>query len=462
MRALPVDLKTKSPLYGTIAILLVLMIIVAVESLIGLATIILSPVLTTALVIGPFLLLAFFCRAEFSYFAFVFLLPFWDISLYQAGWIDVRPADLAVITMVMTYIINLVVRKEPYLDGTALGLPIALFAFWAVASILWGSPFTAGVPLVHFVYGLAIYFMTVNILRDSKSLKGAMTAWVLAGVISALIAIYQFTIAPIETFTKFGQIRTSAFFMGGNRLANFLTVCILVSFGRTLVAKSRFQRVMFVTAISVMLAGLLSTLSRAAVVGLVAGSVFFAYYSKSLRKPLLLSLLIFLTIAFAITQGKLVELFFERFTLIFSGLSEVSARRVTSWRDAYEIFLMSPLTGAGFGSFAKIIEEGGTQLSLLRVHNVYLAVLSELGLIGFSLFLGLLTAIFFFVKKTLALVKKDYYSYQLSLAAASGLIAYLVCTLTQAIYVQERGMWAFIGLSMATLIICRNQVAPKT
>ena len=458
MRALPVDLKTKGPVYGTIAVLLVLMIIVAVESLIGLATIIFPPVLTTGLVIGLFLLLIFLCRAEFSYFAFVFLLPFWDISICQVGWIDVRPADLAVVTMVVVYLINLVLHKEFHFEGTTLGLPILLFALWAVASVLWGSPSAAAVPLVHFTYGLAIYFMTVNIIRDQESLRAATTVWILAGTIAALIALYQFTAFPTTGFTKFGQVRTGAFFVSHNRLANFLAICILICFGRTLTAGNGVARAVYIAAIGVMFTGLLTTLSRASMLGLVAGSIFFAFYAKSLRKPLFLSLITVLITAFAITKGEVVKLYIERFSLVFSALSEVSPKRVTSWQDAYQTFLMSPLVGVGFGNFTKIIAEIGTELSLLRVHNVYLAVLSELGLIGLLFFLAIMAAIFFYIRKTLKLVRKKDYSYWLCLAATGGLICYFVCTLTQAIYVQERGMWSFIGLSMATLIVSRKQV----
>ena len=297
MRALIADFKTKMPGYGTIAGLLLVMIIVAVESLIGLATIIFSPLLTTALVIGPFLLLAFLCRAEFSYFAFVFLLPFWDISLYQVGWIDVRPADLAVVTMVIVYLKNFALHKEFHFQGTALALPIAIFAFWAVASIFWGSPSAAAVPLVHFAYGLAIYFMTVNIIRDQESLKAATTVWILAGIIAALVALYQFSAFSVTSFSKFGQVRTGAFFVSHNRLANFLAVCVLMCFGRVLTVESRVASVTLVIAIGVMLTGLLTTLSRASVLGLAAGSIFFAFHAKRLRKPLFISLIALLIIA---------------------------------------------------------------------------------------------------------------------------------------------------------------------
>jgi uncharacterized membrane protein len=437
---------------------LVFPMVLVFELLIGVACIVFPPFLMPGVIVGLFVFIVFFQKPEYSYYFFVFLLPFWDISLIQMGWIDVRPADLGVIAMVLTFSLNLVLRKDVHFQPTALGIPIVAFSFWAFASIAWGSFSAAAVPLVHFAYGLAIYFMTVNIVSDIKALRGATAVWIIAGVISAMIACYEFTLAPTESFTRFGQIRSSAFFVGKNRLGNFLMICILLTLGRTIIAKSNTRRYLFITAMGIMFTGLLTTLSRTAFAGLALGVVYFSYHSKRLRKPLVVSLVAFVTVALVISKGQVIFLFFERFFSIFGGLSEISAKRVASWKDALDMFFLSPIVGIGFGEYTKVIAATAKELSLLKVHNVYLAVLSELGLVGFMIFSAMLASIFLFVKKTMKIVKQDYRCYQISLAATGGLIAYLLCTLSQAIYVQERGTWAFLGLSMAGLMACRQRV----
>jgi O-antigen ligase len=244
-------------------------------------------------------------------------------------------------------------------------------------------------------------------------------------------------------------------------LGNFLAICILLSLGRVSIARTVSHRFILIAAMGVMLTGLFTTLSRTAFAGLAAGTVYFAIYSKRLRKPLAFSLLAFVAIALVVTKGNVIVLFFERFFSIFEGLAEVSAKRVASWRDALELFFMSPVIGMGFGEYSRIIEAASPELFLLKVHNVYLAVLSELGMVGFLIFMGMLVSIFAFAKQTLRLVKENDRCYQLCLAASGGLITYLVCTLSQAIYVQERGMWSFIGLSMAIFVISRKEVSSQ-
>lgn len=73
-------------------------------------------------------------------------------------------------------------------------------------------------------------------------------------------------------------------------------------------SENTLNRSILIGAIGVMFTGLLTTLSRASVISLAAGSAFFALKSEKLRKPLFLSLIIFLLIDFIITKGSIINL----------------------------------------------------------------------------------------------------------------------------------------------------------
>lgn len=66
----------------------------------------------------------------------------------------------------------------------------------------------------------------------------------------------------------------------------------------------------------------------------------------------------------------------------------VLSRREVIWSTAWEAIQARPLTGAGFGVTSEaILEEAG--LGVVHLHNVYLSVLLEIGLIGLAVFIGL-------------------------------------------------------------------------
>lgn len=63
--------------------------------------------------------------------------------------------------------------------------------------------------------------------------------------------------------------------------------------------------------------------------------------------------------------------------------------RIQMWKYAWKMFLDKPLFGYGWGSFQHQAQFLGVSSTLLNVHNVYLQLLAENGIIGFLIFLCL-------------------------------------------------------------------------
>lgn len=67
--------------------------------------------------------------------------------------------------------------------------------------------------------------------------------------------------------------------------------------------------------------------------------------------------------------------------------SDVSSGRILLWLKAMSLFQEKPLLGWGFGYFSHLVVIRNTAMN---VHNTYLQVLCETGIIGFILFIGML------------------------------------------------------------------------
>jgi len=439
------------------SLLFAVLAVLSLEILIGLANVVLPPLVYLCAVLIPFVLLVCAVKPEVCYYGFILVLPFWDLSLYRAGFIDIRPADLMLICLLFMLFVGISRNRNIRIEGTVLAVPIVLLGMWLTLSLWWGSISFGVTLLTHFCYGIAVYFVTVNVIKSEPLARSAINVWIMSGLLAGLIGCIEFCNAPLATFERIGQIRSAAFFGSENMLGNFLSVCILLTFGRVVAERNPWKKLMLIVFVGIMLGGLLSTFSRTAFTGLICGCIFFAAFCREARKPML-SFLIFLGLVLFLTRGDLLKLFFERYLVTFSqGVGEVSPRRVASWKEAWRLFVSSPLIGVGYGNYTQIVGEAGNK-ALRHIHGVHMAVLAELGLVGFFLFLHMIIRLALYVKKTLGFIKKTPSLFQLSLAVVSGLIVYLVCSFTQAIYLHNRNMWAFIGLAMAVMVNCKGAV----
>ncbi len=59
--------------------------------------------------------------------------------------------------------------------------------------------------------------------------------------------------------------------------------------------------------------------------------------------------------------------------------------RVALWRDAYAVFLSHPILGSGGGTLPTLLSSAA--------HETFLSILAETGLIGFTLFAGILVVV---------------------------------------------------------------------
>ena len=88
---------------------------------------------------------------------------------------------------------------------------------------------------------------------------------------------------------------------------------------------------------------------------------------------------------------------------------DVTNGRLRMWILAWDAFQKRPLLGNGWNWF-----KYNAQLNMLNstnhVHNIYIQLLCEIGIIGTALFIG---CMFFYLKRTIALCKLDYISGQI-------------------------------------------------
>jgi|LFRM01.1.fsa_nt_gb O-antigen ligase len=103
---------------------------------------------------------------------------------------------------------------------------------------------------------------------------------------------------------------------------------------------------------------------------------------------LVLVLLIFVVVIF---KDYLAEIpLFSRITLSIEGLllgEDITTGRTDLYAHAWSLFLDNPMFGIGWGNFRLSVIGNVTILTEMEVHNIYLQMLCEMGIIGFVLFI---------------------------------------------------------------------------
>ncbi|MEZ4485632.1 MAG: O-antigen ligase family protein [Syntrophotaleaceae bacterium] len=133
------------------------------------------------------------------------------------------------------------------------------------------------------------------------------------------------------------------------------------------------------------------TASRTSFVAMIVGSFFlFAGISRlSLLNKISACVVVLISTVLAI---KLVPSYsWDRLLTIGSQISAGDlGSRVNIWRGGIETFSQHPLIGTGIGTFRASVETYfGNQVS---PHNLFLAIMVDMGLVGLFLFLGIMAA----------------------------------------------------------------------
>jgi len=146
----------------------------------------------------------------------------------------------------------------------------------------------------------------------------------------------------------------------------------------------------------VMAACLIMTLSRGGILGFAASTLFFAWLTRerrSLRKkaPLLALLAAVIFAVVVLASWDILEQRFEELQ------KERQISRLTVWKDSLGLIRDYPVVGSGLGSFEKLYMGYQTKMPELffdHAHNDYLELLTDTGLIGALLAMGM-TLVFF-------------------------------------------------------------------
>lgn len=349
---------------------------------------------------------------------FIFLLPFERIPTLDILGFTLRLNHVVLgVTLVLFLIESLVARRR-----------------WRVNPFVWillllqGAMFVSLLGAEHqlrgvVVTGLTIFtmffvFLIPQLVSSVEQSRQLIRVLLITTTISLVFAGFQFIgdLAGLSTdltgldpgYTKkiFGFPRPQAFGTEPLYFGNFLLLPLSVSFAFLLSPQRWIRRDLLIALLIAGVAVLALTLSRGAILGFVVSllTVLFLLGRGLLKPKRLVSLVGSAVVAalialgvFGFLGGNASERFFSHLTIQDFGQGESTAGRLLTWREAWELWQTSPVIGIGPGNFGPAILKYPTDPPATGwpiVNNEYIEILAEMGLVGLTVFVFLIAALF--------------------------------------------------------------------
>jgi len=321
-------------------------------------------------------------------------------------------------------------RRLTVVNLSSISLFIIFFGLFSLASFTWSVSFYAS-SLSLGVWGtfFTVYFLTLALVRSQGWMKILVIGVVSSGFLAALYSVLQFYGVELPIWRQIqGRMRIFSTFGNPNYLADYLAATLPLGVLLFFIQK-RVWKLLWLVVISILYVSLLLTYTRGAWASLFFSSIFVLVLLYSYRRDFFkknkLSFALLLLVIFAITLVYSIPGFLNvrESTVIERGLSAVNfkssaSQRFLIWNSALELIKEKPFLGWGVGTFGVHYPEAqGKFLSRkenkdylpqanrsINVHNDYLHIWTEEGLIGLFLFLGIIAC---FYRKLFSFLRKN-------------------------------------------------------
>jgi O-antigen ligase len=296
--------------------------------------------------------------------------------------------------VVGAWLLQALVRRQS-IRVPAMVLPLVAYVVWGGTSALWSvDPATTVRLTVTLVQLLGLYLLLVNVLDTPAALRRALLAHVAGGVLLAVVGLYLVGEGVLQG-GRAAIVVDRQMLVESNALAAALLLPVAICLaGATDRTRGGLERIALAVAGALCTTAILFTLSRAALLGVVA----IVLVMSAVRRTLVL-----LVPAMVLALPGVLLIGPELWQRLVEGvtLADRGAGRVDIWEVGWIVIRHHPLAGVGLGSFPLVYYEYLAQAadvswrhalavahSLARApHNTYLGTLAELGVVGFVLLL---------------------------------------------------------------------------
>lgn len=371
-------------------------IIITLMAILSVLFYFLSPLYIGILVI-VFVLSLFFVKPIFTISLFLVIRAFIEYFGYAKIGIF-TPAAFLGMFFIVGVILVIIIKKESALFRVPM---ITSFAFFLGFSLLtvFQSPFV--VPSLtewsRFFSIFLMYVFTYFSIKSRKDAKILLSALAVASLIPALEGFHQFIVKPsylrmspyVWGYSR-SFLRIVGTFNGPIPFGDFLGILIVFFTVYIFIQRTKYTKFLIIP-IGVWVFLLLNTYSRASWISVFVALLFATIFAKKLKYAFVVLIISAIIVSF----NSSIVLRFRDLFVATAGAENTLLGRFELWRKTFYVLSKnSPIfwiLGSGIGTYVKLVYLACGEY--LMAHNVFVTVLFELGIVGFSLYVWVKIAI---------------------------------------------------------------------
>jgi len=403
----------------------------------------------------------------------IILLPIRQVSIGTVGMAELRVGDVILAVVALMWLARRAIeRRGPTLLSTRLELAVLGFVLLNALSVVWADDRAfAMLRAGKLLRNCVLYFLVVDYLargfeKNLRRLTGAVffAGWMVLGGFIYSIFLYggldaiQALFAAETLGSQAPELAVVRVEQGGTLLfegmLNWTMMTVFLTVG--MLPRLQGRRLLYGRRIVYLIAGggaLLLSLVRGAIVGFLVGALTLRLsFLRTLRRGhaalLVVALLVAASSVVSVGLPKVI-------TRHFLALSTDLSMKVRSelWQRGVDAFTSAPLLGVGAGN----VVPG----QYIAVHNLYLQILAELGLLGGMFFAGLLFYWLGALVRMTRRLKQSPKNLVLARAVLAASVAYLIYGLV-AQSMESMEPWILLGITTGLVCVNRSSVgSPK-
>ncbi|MCX5713838.1 MAG: O-antigen ligase family protein [Candidatus Omnitrophica bacterium] len=372
------------------------------------------------------------------------------------------PLNVFVVLLIVSFLLKIILKRTGFLVSPKVALPIFLFFLINCLSIIHSSNYvdTLKGGILRLLMYILVFLAVAREVRDRRFLTWIIISAGLGLALVSIDGIWQVVggkdfIRGYEPVLNIGLARATASFNDSNVMGVYLSALSPLMFGLALYSFKGKGKIIFVLLSVLALTGIVLTYSRPT---LLAVYIVLFFLGSVKKDKLIIACLVLFTIISPFILPKSVKEWARE--LEYNPLRIMcNDDRIAIYRNSLRMIKAHPVIGVGANTFMKNYRyykefpeyRNVVTIDYIYAHNNFLHMAGELGLLGLSLFLWFLYAIFRQGFLILSRIKDDH-SKVISLSLLACLIAFLVNGLTESSLYYSRVaplFWYICGLVLA-------------
>ena len=335
---------------------------------------------------------------------------------WSAGIIKLYPLDLIIIFTLLSFLAYWAVKRVPIIWrdkglGWSLWLWVGVLAVYLLASLANGTADQALAfsTFKNFALYFVVYLLVINIIKTKEQFKRLINTFLAAGIGLIYFIFYGF-ISGQGMWSEFVPLSTTGTrFLAGPH--SFYVAIMIILLGNILVWRYRrsLQDYAILALVAVFVLGIVGSLQRHLWLAIIlAVAILLYFYRPKHRRQffhllaigiVILMIVVMVSLWFYswnidnnLINSELLESAKFRFFSIFTSTSVDSSAlwRLASWHQAWQVFSDNWLVGTGLGhTLAFEISEMEFDIEMRELHNDFIGVAVQLGLVGIFLVLNI-------------------------------------------------------------------------